>query len=195
MRDLKDNVVIICSDRKLRPHGHPHRRFHHRRPCPDPDRQGIPDHARRLARHHPRDRRGHRRLQHPVRSQPRGRRTRGHRDEPARVSRSSALASKATGFPIAKIAAKLAVGYTLDEIRNDITRETPACFEPTIDYVVVKSPALHFRKIPRHRRHADHPDEERGRGHGHRPDLQGVAAKGHPLARDRRYGFERRGRS
>ena len=55
-----------------------------------------------------------------------------------RVSRSSALASKATGFPIAKIAAKLAVGYTLDEIPNDITRETPASFEPTIDYVVVK---------------------------------------------------------
>ena len=57
-----------------------------------------------------------------------------------RVSRSSALASKATGFPIAKIAAKLAVGYTLDEIPNDITRETPACFEPTIDYVVTKIP-------------------------------------------------------
>src|SRR5437764_860934 len=57
-----------------------------------------------------------------------------------RVSRSSALASKATGFPIAKIAAKLAVGYTLDEIRNDITRETPASFEPTIDYCVVKIP-------------------------------------------------------
>src|SRR5438477_4139471 len=57
-----------------------------------------------------------------------------------RVSRSSALASKATGFPIAKIAARLAVGYTLDEIPNDITRETPACFEPTIDYVVVKIP-------------------------------------------------------
>src|SRR6266446_3258257 len=55
-----------------------------------------------------------------------------------RVSRSSALASKATGFPIAKIAAKLAVGYTLDEIRNDITRETPASFEPAIDYCVVK---------------------------------------------------------
>src|SRR5260370_33147900 len=55
-----------------------------------------------------------------------------------RVSRSSALASKATGFPIAKIAAKLAVGYTLDEIRNDITRETPASFEPVIDYCVVK---------------------------------------------------------
>ena len=65
-----------------------------------------------------------------------------------RVSRSSALASKATGFPIAKIAAKLAVGYTLDEIRNDITRETPACFEPTIDYVVVKIPRFTFEKFP-----------------------------------------------
>ena len=65
-----------------------------------------------------------------------------------RVSRSSALASKATGFPIAKIAAKLAVGYTLDEIRNDITRETPACFEPTIDYCVVKFPRWAFEKFP-----------------------------------------------
>ena len=65
-----------------------------------------------------------------------------------RVSRSSALASKATGFPIAKIAAKLAVGYTLDEIRNDITRETPASFEPTIDYVVVKVPRFTFEKFP-----------------------------------------------
>src|SRR5262245_13215494 len=65
-----------------------------------------------------------------------------------RVSRSSALASKATGFPIAKIAAKLAIGYTLDEIRNDITRETPACFEPTIDYVVVKVPRFTFDKFP-----------------------------------------------
>src|SRR5438105_1533720 len=65
-----------------------------------------------------------------------------------RVSRSSALASKATGFPIAKIAAKLAVGYALDEIRNDITRETPACFEPTIDYCVVKVPRFTFEKFP-----------------------------------------------
>src|SRR5690349_1049465 len=65
-----------------------------------------------------------------------------------RVSRSSALASKATGFPIAKIAAKLAVGYRLDEIRNDITRKTPACFEPTIDYVVVKIPKWQFEKFP-----------------------------------------------
>ena len=65
-----------------------------------------------------------------------------------RVSRSSALASKATGFPIAKIAAKLAVGYTLDEIPNDITRKTPACFEPTLDYVVAKIPKWQFEKFP-----------------------------------------------
>jgi carbamoyl-phosphate synthase large subunit len=69
-----------------------------------------------------------------------------------RVSRSSALASKATGFPIAKIAAKLAVGYLLDEIKNDITRETPASFEPTIDYVVTKIPRFAFEKFPQ----ADH---------------------------------------
>jgi carbamoyl-phosphate synthase large subunit len=65
-----------------------------------------------------------------------------------RVSRSSALASKATGFPIAKIAARLAVGYTLDELQNDITQATPACFEPTIDYVVVKIPKWQFEKFP-----------------------------------------------
>ena len=65
-----------------------------------------------------------------------------------RVSRSSALASKATGFPIAKIAAKLAIGYTLDEIPNDITLKTPACFEPSIDYVVVKVPRWAFEKFP-----------------------------------------------
>jgi carbamoyl-phosphate synthase large subunit len=64
-----------------------------------------------------------------------------------RVSRSSALASKATGFPIAKVAAKLAVGYTLDEIQNDITGVTPASFEPTIDYVVTKIPRFTFEKF------------------------------------------------
>ena len=65
-----------------------------------------------------------------------------------RVSRSSALASKATGYPIAKIAAKLAVGYTLDELPNDITKETPASFEPTIDYIVTKIPRFTFEKFP-----------------------------------------------
>ena len=67
------------------------------------------------------------------------------------MSRSSALASKATGFPIAKIATKLALGYTLDEIPNDITAETPASFEPALDYVVVKAPRFAFEKFP----HAD----------------------------------------
>src|SRR5262249_47740935 len=66
-----------------------------------------------------------------------------------RVSRSSALASKATGFPIAKIAARLAVGMSLDEIANDITKKTPACFEPSIDYVAVKIPKGQFEKFPR----------------------------------------------
>lgn len=70
-----------------------------------------------------------------------------------RVSRSSALASKATGFPIAKMAAKLAVGYTLDEILNDITKKTPACFEPAIDYVVVKIPRFAFEKFPEEEPH------------------------------------------
>ena len=65
-----------------------------------------------------------------------------------RVSRSSALASKATGFPIARIATKLAVGYTLDELRNDITQTTSACFEPSIDYVVTKMPRWTFEKYP-----------------------------------------------
>ena len=90
-----------------------------------------------------------------------------------RVSRSSALASKATGFPIAKIAAKLAVGYRLDEIRNDITRETPACFEPTIDYVVTKIPRWAFEKFPEADPILTTQMKSRRRGDGHRPDLQG----------------------
>jgi carbamoyl-phosphate synthase large subunit len=102
-----------------------------------------------------------------------------------RVSRSSALASKATGFPIAKIAAKLAVGYTLDELDNDITKVTPASFEPTIDYVVTKIPRFAFRKVPRLRADADHRDEIGGRGHGHRPHLPRVDAEGAGLDGDR----------
>ena len=95
-----------------------------------------------------------------------------------RVSRSSALASKATGFPIAKIAAKLAVGYRLHELPNDITRKTRACFEPTIDYVVTKIPRFAFEKFPGGRRDADHADEECGRDDGDRPDVQGIVSKG-----------------
>ena len=85
-----------------------------------------------------------------------------------RVSRSSALASKATGFPIAKIAAKLAVGYTLDELPNDITQETPACFEPSIDYCVVKIPPFCIREILRSQNHARRQHEVGRRNHGHR---------------------------
>ncbi len=96
-----------------------------------------------------------------------------------RVSRSSALASKATGFPIAKIAAKLAVGYRLDEIPNDITRKTPACFEPTIDYVVVKIPRWQFEKFPGAEPRAGHADEVGGRGDGHRAHVQAGARQGH----------------
>ncbi len=110
-----------------------------------------------------------------------------------RVSRSSALASKATGFPIAKIAAKLAVGYTLDEIRNDITRETPACFEPTIDYVVTKIPRFTFEKFAQTPDVLDHADEVGRRGDGHRPHLQGVAAEGAALAGDRLVRLRRQG--
>ena len=102
-----------------------------------------------------------------------------------RVSRSSALASKATGFPIAKIAARLAVGYRLDEIDNDITGVTPACFEPTIDYVVVKWPRFAFEKFPGVDSHAVHAHEVGGRGHGHRAHVRPGLRKGAALARAR----------
>ena len=100
-----------------------------------------------------------------------------------RVSRSSALASKATGFPIAKIAALLAVGYTLDEIRNDITGETLAAFEPALDYVVVKVPRWAFEKFPEADPELDSTMKSVGRGDGDRPHLQGGAGQGLPLAR------------
>ena len=102
-----------------------------------------------------------------------------------RVSRSSALASKATGFPIAKIAALLAIGYRLDEIQNDITRVTPACFEPVLDYVVVKIPRWAFEKFRDASPRAGHADEVGGRGDGHRPHLQGGAAEGAARPGDR----------
>ncbi len=112
-----------------------------------------------------------------------------------RVSRSSALASKATGFPIAKIAAKLAVGYRLHELPNDITRETTACFEPTIDYVVTKVPRFAFEKFPEADADAHHADEERRRNDGHRQHVQGVVPKGaaRPGGRQRRLRLRRQG--
>ncbi|MGE0682993.1 MAG: carbamoyl-phosphate synthase large subunit, partial [Candidatus Binatia bacterium] len=147
MRDGKDNVVIICSIENLDPMG-----VHTgdsitvapAQTLTDKEYQIMRDAALRIIREIGVDTGGSN-IQFAV-----------HPDNGRmviiemnpRVSRSSALASKATGFPIAKIAAKLAVGYTLDEIPNDITRETPACFEPTIDYVVVKIPRFTFDKFP-----------------------------------------------
>lgn len=146
MRDRKDNVVIVCSIENLDPMG-----VHTGdsitvapvQTLTDAEYQEMRDAAIRVMRAIGVDTGGSnvQFAQHPrtgrlvvIEMNP-------------RVSRSSALASKATGFPIAKIAAKLAVGYTLDELRNDITRETPACFEPTLDYCVVKIPRFAFEKF------------------------------------------------
>ncbi|MBI4209018.1 MAG: carbamoyl-phosphate synthase large subunit [Deltaproteobacteria bacterium] len=147
MRDRKDNVVIICSIENFDPMG-----IHTgdsitvapAQTLTDKEYQILRDAAIRIIREIGVDTGGSN-IQFAV--NPKDGRMVVIEMNP-RVSRSSALASKATGFPIAKIAAKLAVGYTLDEIPNDITRETPACFEPTIDYVVTKVPRFAFDKFP-----------------------------------------------
>lgn len=147
MRDSKDNVVIICSIENLDPMG-----VHTgdsitvapAQTLSDKEYQELRDASLKIIREIGVDTGGSN-VQFAV--NPDDGRISVIEMNP-RVSRSSALASKATGFPIAKIAAKLAVGYTLDEIPNDITRETPASFEPTIDYVVVKFPRFAFEKFP-----------------------------------------------
>jgi carbamoyl-phosphate synthase large subunit len=147
MRDTKDNVVIICSIENFDPMG-----VHTgdsitvapAQTLTDKEYQILRDASLKIIREIGVDTGGSN-IQFGV--NPRNGRLVVIEMNP-RVSRSSALASKATGFPIAKIAAKLAVGYYLDEIRNDITRETPACFEPTIDYVVTKVPRFTFEKFP-----------------------------------------------
>jgi len=147
MRDCRDNVVIICSIENFDPMG-----IHTgdsltvapAQTLSDKEYQHMRDAAIRVIREIGVDTGGSN-IQFAV--DPKDGRMVVIEMNP-RVSRSSALASKATGFPIAKIAAKLAVGYSLDEIRNDITRETPASFEPTIDYVVTKIPRFTFEKFP-----------------------------------------------
>lgn len=147
MRDIKDNVVIICSIENLDPMG-----IHTgdsitvapAQTLTDAEYQNMRDAAIRCIREIGVETGGSN-IQFAV--NPENGRMVVIEMNP-RVSRSSALASKATGFPIAKIAAKLAVGYTLDEIPNDITKETPACFEPAIDYCVVKIPRFTFEKFP-----------------------------------------------
>jgi carbamoyl-phosphate synthase large subunit len=147
MRDIKDNVVIICSIENFDPMG-----IHTgdsitvapAQTLTDKEYQRMRDAAIACIREIGVDTGGSN-IQFAVNPQ-NGRMVIIEMNP--RVSRSSALASKATGFPIAKIAAKLAVGYTLDEISNDITRQTPACFEPAIDYCVVKIPRFTFEKFP-----------------------------------------------
>ncbi|HTP79984.1 MAG TPA: carbamoyl-phosphate synthase large subunit [Bacteroidota bacterium] len=146
MRDLKDNVVVICSIENFDPMG-----VHTgdsitvapAQTLTDKEYQHMRDAAKRIIREIGVETGGSN-IQFAVNPQD-GRMIVIEMNP--RVSRSSALASKATGFPIAKIAAKLAVGYTLDEIPNDITKETPASFEPTIDYCVVKIPRWDFEKF------------------------------------------------
>ncbi|MGQ9509140.1 MAG: carbamoyl-phosphate synthase large subunit [Thermodesulfobacteriota bacterium] len=147
MRDIKDNVVIICSIENLDPMG-----IHTgdsitvapAQTLTDKEYQRMRDAAIRAIRAIGVETGGSN-IQFAIRSED-GRMVIIEMNP--RVSRSSALASKATGFPIAKIAAKLAVGYTLDEIPNDITKKTPASFEPSIDYCVVKIPRFNFEKFP-----------------------------------------------
>ncbi|WP_213803570.1 carbamoyl-phosphate synthase large subunit [Granulicella sp. dw_53] len=147
VRDLKDNVIIICSIENFDPMG-----VHTgdsitvapAQTLTDREYQCMRDAAIRVIREIGVETGGSN-VQFAVNPQ-NGRMTVIEMNP--RVSRSSALASKATGFPIAKIAARLAVGYTLDELQNDITKATPACFEPTIDYVVVKIPKWQFEKFP-----------------------------------------------
>src|SRR6266436_75691 len=147
MRDLRDNVIIICSIENFDPMG-----VHTgdsitvapAQTLTDREYQAMRDASIAVIREIGVDTGGSN-IQFGVDAE-NGRM--GVIEMNARVSGSSALASKATGFPIAKIAAKLAVGYTLDEIPNDITRKTPACFEPTLDYVVVKIPKWQFEKFP-----------------------------------------------
>jgi len=147
MRDRKDNVVIICSIENFDPMG-----IHTgdsitvapAQTLTDKELQAMRNDAITIIRAIGVETGGSN-IQFAVHPET-GRRTVIEMNP--RVSRSSALASKATGFPIAKIAAKLAVGYTLDELPNDITRQTPACFEPTLDYCVVKIPRWAFEKFP-----------------------------------------------
>ena len=147
MRDKKDNVVVVCSIENVDPMGVHTGDSITVAPAmtlTDVEYQGMRDDAARVMRAIGVETGGSN-VQFAVHPET-GRRVVIEMNP--RVSRSSALASKATGFPIAKIAAKLAVGYTLDEIPNDITKKTPASFEPSIDYVVVKIPRWTFEKFP-----------------------------------------------
>ncbi|MFM8270261.1 MAG: carbamoyl-phosphate synthase large subunit, partial [Pseudomonadota bacterium] len=148
IRDKKDNVVVVCSIEKFDPmgvHTGDSITIAPAQTLSDVEYQDLRDKALAIIREVGVDTGGSN-IQFAV--NPQNGRVVAIEMNP-RVSRSSALASKATGFPIARIATKLAVGYSLDEIPNDITKKTPSCFEPTIDYVVTKIPRFAFEKFPR----------------------------------------------
>ena len=180
-RQRRDRLL----DREPRPDGRPHRRLGHRRAADDAVRRGLPGAPRRR-----RSRSSARSASTPAArtSSSRATATTGEIrviEMNPRVSRSSALASKATGYPIAKVAAKLAVGYTLDEIPNDLTGTTPASFEPTLDYVVVKIPRFAFEKFPGADTRARHADEVGRRDDGHRPHVPRGVREGEARASSR----------
>ena len=148
MRDVADNFVVICSIENIDPMGVHTGDSITVAPAltlTDKEYQRMRDTARRIIRRVGVETGG---IEHPVRDQSRRRPDGRHRDEPARLAVVGAGVEGDRAFPIAKIAAKLALGYHLDEIPNDITRLTPASFEPTIDYVVVKFPRWNFEKFP-----------------------------------------------
>jgi len=184
MRDLADNVVIICPIENMDPMG-----VHTgdsitvapAQTLSDEEYQTLRDAAIRIIREIGVETGGSN-IQFAV--EPKTGRFVAIEMNP-RVSRSSALASKATGFPIAKIAAKLAVGYTLDEIPNDITKETLASFEPTIDYVVVKVPRFTFEKFPTADQTLTTQMKSVGEVNGHRQNFRGSFAEGVKILGDR----------
>ena len=148
MRDHADNVVVICSIENfdaMGVHTGDSITVAPAQTLTDVEYQRTP---RRGVRVHPPHRRRHRRLEHPVRGEPGQRRHRRHRDEPARVAQQRARRARPPGSRSPRSRRGLAVGYRLDEIMNDITGETPASFEPTIDYVVTKVPRWAFEKLP-----------------------------------------------
>ena len=154
MRDHADNVVIVCSIENIDPMGVHTGDSVTVAPQQTLTRPHLPEAARPGDRRHPRRRRRDRRLQRAVRGQPGDRRDRRHRDEPARVAVVARSRRKATGFPIAKIAARLAVGYTLDEIPNDITKATPASLRADARLRRRQVAAVRVREVPRRRHDA-----------------------------------------
>ena len=174
MRDAKRQRHHRMQHGKRRPRRRPHRRQHRRRAGADAFGPGVPDAAHSGAEHHHRAAASRAAATVQFALNPDSFEYAVIEVNP-RVSRSSALASKATGYPIAKVTAKIALGYTLDEIRNDVTGKTCACFEPAIDYVVVKLPKWPFDKFVKASRMLGTQMKATGEVDGHRPERSRMA--------------------